>query len=410
MSKIKKSRAFIDRLVTSLESNRQKPLDWNIPEQDLDYMSDTSSAVLQESPRGAKLLIIITIVFFAVALLWTLIAELDEITRGGGKVIPSSQIQIIQNLEGGIIEQLAVKEGDVVDAGQIIVKLNPTRFSASLQEDRLKYLALIAKSARLSAEADGDNFVAPEIVSKEQPELVAKEQKLFESRKQQHQRNVYLIQKELNMTRPLVKEGAISEVEVLRLERQINEIKGQFRNDARTELNEVNAEIKRLEESIIALKDRVDRTSVRSPVRGIVKQLMVSTVGGVIKPGMEIAEIVPLDDSLLVEAKIRPSDIAFLHPGLKAIVKITAYDYAIYGGLDAELEHISADTITDEEGESFYLVRVRTEKSYLGNEKDPLPIIPGMQASVDILTGKKSIFAYLMKPVLRAKERAMTER
>jgi len=291
-----------------------------------------------------------------------------------------------------------------------LLSIDDTRFASSLRENQLKYLALKAKASRLQAESEGVEFIAPPDVLAEQPELVEKEITLYKSRREQHERNMELVNKELEMTRPLVNQGAISEVEVLRLERQVNELDGQFRNDAQAELNDTNAEVKRLYESNLALQDRVDRTKVRSPVHGIVKQLMINTVGGVIQPGMDIAEVVPVEEALIVEAKIRPSDIAFLHPDQDAIVKFTAYDYAIYGGLKAKVEHISADTITDESGESFYLVRVRTDKNYLGTEKEPLPIIPGMLVNVDVLTGKKSVLSYLLKPVLRAKEVALTER
>lgn len=377
---------------------------------DIEYMSDTSSAVLQETPKGGRLILFMALVFFIIAFVWASLAQLDEITRGVGKVIPSRQVQVIQNLEGGIVKDILVKEGDEVSKGQILIKLDDTRFSSSIRENRVKYQTLKAKAARLKAEADGVDFQVPPDLNAINPEVIAKEQKLFATRRQQHEKDYQLLNRELNMTRPLVKDGVVSEVELLRLERQVNEIKGRFQNDARTEYNATVAEMAVLEESITALQDRYARTDVRSPVYGIVKQLLVNTEGGVVKPGMDLVEVVPLEDSLRVEAKIRPADIAFLTPQQHAIVKFTAYDYAIYGGLDAKVEHISADTITDEQGESYYLVRVRTDKNYLGSEKNPLPIIPGMLTSVDILTGKKSVLAYLLKPVLRAKQRALTER
>jgi len=392
------------------EEEEKRVRHWNAAPEDMEYMSDTSAAILQETPRGGRSILMIAVLFFAVMILWASLAQLDEITRGSGKVIPSTQVQVIQNLEGGILEEIFVREGEVVAKGQIIVQLDETRFASSQKENRLKYLALKAKAARLKAEAENSKFVPPEDVQKEMPELVEKEKALYESRRSQHIRELSLAQKELNMTRPLVAEGAISEVEVIRLERQVNEIRGKFRNDARTELNTVNAEVGALEEFSKAAEDRVRRTRVRSPVKGTIKQLKVTTVGGVLQPGQEIAEVVPLEDTLLVEAKVRPSDIAFLHPGQKAVVKFSAYDFAIYGGLDGKVEHISADTIVDEEGESFYLVKVRTDQNYLGSESDPLPIIPGMTAGVDVLTGKKSVLTYLLKPVLRAKQRALTER
>ncbi|MCP4997128.1 MAG: HlyD family type I secretion periplasmic adaptor subunit, partial [Gammaproteobacteria bacterium] len=427
---------------------------------DLEYVDDTHAAILLQTPRGGRIILWMVVLFLAAAMGWAYWATLDEITTGIGKVIPSSQIQVVQNLEGGILSSLLVHEGDQVAEGQILLHIDDTRFSSSLRETQQQYLALKAKGARLLAEATTSEFVPPEEVVKAQPDLVRQERALFRSKmdelnankailreqdaqlkqelvelsaKRSHLRSsLNLINKELQMTRPLVAAGATSEVEVLRLERQVNDIAGdlraatlsmpkvkskqkeiekkvseldiRFRKDAQVELNDVNAELYKIEETSVALEDRVSRTAVRSPVKGTIKQLMVNTIGGVIQPGMELVEIVPLDDSLLIEAKIRPKDIAFLHPGQHTTVKITAYDFAIYGGLDGQLEHISADTIREEdEEESFYLVRIRTAQTYLGSAQKPLPIISGMQAEVDIMTGKKTVLDYLLKPVLRAK-------
>lgn len=252
------------------------------------------------------------------------------------------------------------------------------------------------------------------------------------------QRSLDLLSRELKMTEPLVEAGAISEVDVLRLRRQVSDLQGEldavklsiprleslldeaekkleevelsFRAKAREQLADVLSELSQLQESAVALQDRVKRTEVRSPVRGTIKQVLVTTVGGVVQPGMDLVEIVPLDDTLLVEAKISPRDIGFIGPGQEAVVKITAYDFAIYGGLKGRVEQISADAIQDQDGKNFYLVRVRTEKNHLGTDEHPLPIIPGMQAKVDILTGKKTVLQYLLKPVLRAKQKALRER
>ncbi len=383
-----------------------------------------------------------------------------------GKVIPSSQIQKVQNLEGGILSEILVKVGDVVDKGQLLLRIDKTRFSAPYQESRIKVLALKAKIARLEAETEGRDFVVPAEVMREKPEIGRREQELFKSRKQELEaslkilqekytqrqqelaeaqahlnevsRTFRLLQKELAMTRPLVKTGAVSEVELLRLQRQASELKGEiettrasiprikstmaearqaineeklnYANKAKEELNDAYARLESLSATALALEDRLERTEVRSPVRGTVNQILVNTIGGVIQPGMDLIEIVPLEDSLLIEARISPRDIAFLHPKQKAMVKFTAYDFTIYGGLEAELEHISADSITDDKGNSYYLVRVRTKKNYLGPSSDPLPIIPGMVATVDILTGKRTILSYLLKPVLRAKMMALRER
>jgi adhesin transport system membrane fusion protein len=247
-----------------------------------------------------------------------------------------------------------------------------------------------------------------------------------------------LAQEELKLTQPAFEQGAVSRVELLQIEREVNQMQGdmeatklalprarsslreaqtkleestaKFRADAQEELTKVKAELDKIRESSVSLEDKVQRTQVRSPVKGIVKQIQINTVGGVIKPGMNLIEIVPLEDSLLIEAKVRPEDIGFIKPGLTAMVKLTAYDFAIFGGLPAKVENISADTILDEEGNSFYLVRVRTDKSYLGTDEAPLPIIPGMQASVDVITGKKTLLDYLLKPILKAQQNALRER
>ncbi|MFZ3203646.1 MAG: HlyD family type I secretion periplasmic adaptor subunit, partial [Pseudomonas sp.] len=260
----------------------------------------------------------------------------------------------------------------------------------------------------------------------------------FASKQNQFRNSLDLLRQEIRMSEPLVAEGAISPVEVLRLkraevesrgqlqattlampraesaikevERKIDETRGRFRSDALTQLNEARTDLSKIQSTGKALEDRVNRTLVTSPVRGIVKQLLVNTIGGVIQPGSDLVEIVPLDDTLLVETRIRPQDIAFLHPGQEAIVKFTAYDYTIYGGLKAKLEQIGADTVTDDEGNSFYVIKLRTDKSHLGNEEHPLLIIPGMVASVDIITGKKSVLSYLLKPIIRARAEALRER
>jgi adhesin transport system membrane fusion protein len=260
----------------------------------------------------------------------------------------------------------------------------------------------------------------------------------FASKQSQFRSSLELLRQEIRMSEPLVAEGAISPVEVLRLrraevesrgqlqattlampraeaaikevERKIDETRGRFRSDALTQLNEARTDLSKIQSTGKALEDRVNRTLVTSPVRGIVKLLLVNTIGGVIQPGSDLVEIVPLDDTLLVETRIRPQDIAFLHPGQEAIVKFTAYDYTIYGGLKAKLEQIGADTVTDDEGNSFYVIKLRTDKSHLGSVEHPLLIIPGMVASVDIITGKKSVLSYLLKPIIRARAEALRER
>lgn len=438
----------------------------NIKQKDIDLVTDIRTTILVESPRGGRSVIWLTLILFVCAIWWASVSEVEEVTRGMGKVVPSSQIQIVQNLEGGILAETYVNIGDIVKKGQLLMRLDEKRFSAPFQEYRYKYLALTAKAARLTAETEGTEMVLAKEVEDENPSIAAREWQLYASRKaelvttieileekakQRRQdiaeleekrteltRTYRLLKKEVELTEPLVGEGAVSEVEILRLKREsstmlgeiaatklavpraksqlneaLKEIKEeqlQFSNSAKRELNEVQAELDALSATSVALADRLERTSIRSPVYGTVKQVLVNTVGGVIQPGMDLLEIVPLEDTLLVEAQIKPSDIAFLRPDQEAMVKFTAYDFTIYGGLDAELEYISADSVVDEKGNAYYQVRVRTEQNYLMGNEGKMPIIPGMVANVDILTGKKTILSYLLKPVLKAKQSALRER
>lgn len=433
---------------------------------DAEFMSEVSAATLESAHRAGHSLLVLSLAFFLVAGWWAYVTSLDEVTRGEGKVIPSSKIQVIQNLEGGILDDVLVTEGQIVEKGQVLLKIDDTRFSSSVRETELKYYELLARSTRLKAESDGVDFIVPEEVISTNPTLAANERALYLSRQrelksaievlelQQAQRRQELIErrakqsqliegyelsnKELKMSEPLVDLGVISEVEVLRLRRTVNQLYGemeanrlaiprtqsalneaqqkvieqtiQFKTDAASQFSEVNAELSRTRETIFSAKDRVTRTHVRSPLKGTIKQLKINTVGGIIQPGMDLLEIVPIEDNLLIEAKIRPSDIAFLRPGQEAMVKLTAYDFSIYGGLPAKLERISADTIKDEKDESFYLIYLRTDKNYIFHKNVKLNIIPGMTTTVDILTGKKTVFDYLLKPILKAKNEALRER
>ena len=448
--------AYIDRLTALLGAQRN--------DQDASFDANADWAIAEETPRVARLVVWGSAAAVVVLLLWSHFAVLDEVTRGEGKVIPSRQVQVLQSLDGGMVSEILVREGQTVHIGDLLLKVDPTRMVSSLRENRAQYLALLAKAARLKALSDGNRYAPPEEVTKEAPEIAEQERALFESRRaeldatvgvarqqaaqrtqelvsvrarrEQAAQSFSLTARELEMTRPLAKSGAVSDVELLRLERDVARYRGErdsasadiprlesaiaeanrkvqevdltFRNIARSELSETNAKLSALSEGSTALQDKVDQTEIRSPVNGTVKQLKVNTVGGVVQPGKDLIEVVPSDDALLLEARILPRDIAFLSPGQKALVKFTAYDFATYGGLDATLEHISADTVVDEKGNAFFLVRVRTLSTSIGPKK--LPIIPGMVAEVDILTGKKSVLAYLMKPVLRAKATAMTER
>jgi adhesin transport system membrane fusion protein len=427
--------------------------------QDTEFMPEVDGAILEDSPWLARATVWSVSACLIVALIWAKFAVLEEVTTGEGKAIPSSKVQVIQNLEGGIVTEIFVREGQVVNKGDVLLRLDATRFISNKGETEADRLALLARVERLSAEAEGRPLALADELVKEAPQLVEDEMALYRSRQQrleseqntlkeqlrqktqelaefrakaqQYRSSLGLVQQELSMSQPLVAAGAISEVEILRLRRSAVEMRGSleatnlaipraesamqeiesklnestltFRTEALKELNEVRTELKKITSTSVAIQDRVSRTTVNSPVYGVIKLLKVNTIGGVVQPGDPMVEVVPLEDNLLIEARIRPQDVAFLHPGQKAMVKFTAYDYTIYGGLKAKLELISADTITDEEGNSFYLIQVRTDKSHLGNDDHPLLIIPGMVATVDIVTGEKSVLDYLLKPVLKAR-------
>ncbi|MGI4839860.1 MAG: HlyD family type I secretion periplasmic adaptor subunit [Janthinobacterium lividum] len=430
-------------------------------------MPEVNKALIDDAPRIVRLTIWAVIAFFTFLVLWAHFAVIDEVTKGEGKAIPSSKIQKIQNLEGGIVAQIYVHEGEIVDAGAPLIRLDDTRFKSNVGETDADRVAAELRVERLSAEVDGRplNFTAD--VRQRAPKQTADEESLYQSRRQQlgdeigglqqqlvqrqqelreyqskqeqYRNSLGLLRQEIGMSEPLVAQGAVSPVEMLRLkrsevetrgqmdstglaipraqaainevQRKVDETRGKFRSDALTQLNEARTNLNKAQATSKGLEDRVSRTMVTSPVRGIIKQLLVNTVGGVIQPGSDLVEVVPLDDTLLVEARIRPQDIAFLHPGQEAIVKFSAYDYTIYGGLKAKLEQIGADTIQDEDKKNtYYVITLRTEKSHLGTDEKPLLIIPGMVASVDIITGKKSVLSYLLKPIIRARAEALHER
>jgi adhesin transport system membrane fusion protein len=430
---------------------------------DADFIADADYYMIYQEPLRARLLVRTIGIVVAVSIILASVIQIDEITRGEGKVIPSRQLQVLQSLDGGIVSQIAVQEGQVVEADQLLLQIDSTRFESSAREGQAQYSSLAAKAARLRALAEGKRFEPPAETLKSEPEIVEEERRLYEaraseldaqlsiSRQQLTQRQEELTEmrakrdqashaydlsaRELTVTKPLLASGAVSEVELLRLERDVARFRGErdmataqiarvqsavaeaskkiqevelnFRNEARKELAETLGKLNAMTETNVGLADKVKHSGIRSPVKGTVKRLLVNTVGGVVQPGKDIVEIVPLEDALLLEAKVLPRDIAFLRPGQKSIVKFTAYDFSIYGGLEGKLEQIGADSLTDEKGNTYYIVRVRTDRPSLGQN---LPIIPGMVAEVDIVTGQKSILSYLLKPVLRAKQAALTER
>jgi membrane fusion protein, adhesin transport system len=392
---------------------------------DMLYMRDMHQAMVAEKQNVIGITLILLLVFLAVALYWADHYQLEEITRGNAKVIPSSREQIIQSLEGGILSAMMVKEGDIVKQGQPLLKIDPTKAKAFYQEGQNKALALRATAARLRAEARGIPLKFSADVKK-LPELVANETNTYQAKRQAVEQSIatikrskQLIGRELAMTEPMAAKGLVSEIELLRMRRQYNDLELQiqerfnkYRADAANELNKVESELSQTTENVGARQDQVKRTTINAPLRGTVKNIRMNTIGGVVQPAQDIMEIVPLEDRLLVEAKIRPHDVAFLHPGLPAMVKISAYDYSIYGGLEGEIEIISPDTLREErktEEENYYRVLVRTKNSTLMNNGKALPIIPGMTASVEIRTGEKSVLDYILKPVLKARE-AMRER
>jgi adhesin transport system membrane fusion protein len=427
------------------------------------FEAEAEAVMSRQRTHRAQLIVRTAVVVVLLLVVWAALAHVDEVTRGEARVIPSRQLQLVQSLDGGIVSEILVQEGQVVERDQLLLKIDETRATSGMRESAAQGFALRARQARLRALAEGVGFQPPAAADEEERRIVDDERRLYESRqselstllainRQQLQqreqelseararrasaeRSLELSQQELTKTRPLLASGAVSEVDILRLEREVSRARGDaeqasaqiarvqaaigeaqrkiqeteltFRNEARKEMAEVVGRLNALNEGAVALADKVDKSQIRSPVRGRVQRLLANTVGGVVQPGKDIVEIVPLDDALVLEARIQPKDIAFIAPGQAATVKFSAYDFSIYGGMQAEVENISPDTVVDERGNAFYLVRVRTQSARFN---DQLPIIPGMTAEVDILTGNKSVLAYLLKPVLKAKAYALRER
>jgi adhesin transport system membrane fusion protein len=434
-------------------------------DQDLSYMSSLSAAVVQRSPRYLINTVLVIFLFFIFTFIWMAWANIDVVVRGSGKVIPARHIQQVQSLEGGVVADILVREGDLVDANQALLKLSDVAFASSYQEGRLKYDELVARSVRLRAEAHDEKFNTSDEFDEELAELLRSELSLFESnadqltetlsiykqqitqqenslkeaqsRVNQLSRELKLVRDEIKIKKPLMEEKIISEIDFIQLQRKEAELEGEleiakiamprlqasieeargklsqseldFRNKAKKELNEVLAEISRIAQTQQALEDRVSRTTLRSPVKGVVKRLHANSIGGVVSPGAPVIEIVPLGDSLLVEVQIKPADIATIRVDQMTRLKFSAYDFAIHGSLSGKVSFVSADTITDDEGNSYYVVRVQPDQAYIGKEDQNLPIKVGMTSEADIITDKKSILAYLLKPINRGLEKALTE-
>jgi len=434
--------------------------------EDYEFMNSLSAAVAENTPKKMRWVLYFWVIAVALFLAWASFTEIDEITRGAGEVVPSGENQMIQNLEGGIVKDILVKVGESVKKGQPLMKIDNQKSEAQRDSTNIKELELRAKMIRLKAESEGEQFEVTYAFEQSIPELIHNERSLYLSRERQidakirgledkkiqkeqelteikqrivHlKRSVSLINEEVKMMRPMVRQGVKSKITFMKLQREENKIKedlssaknsiprieagiseilnnieeakSDFKNQAKKELNEVTAEAMRIKENSDALGDQIERTTVRSPIKGVIQKLYMHTLGGVIKPGEDLIEIVPTDDALWLEVKIKPSDIAFVYPGQKTVVKFSAYDFAIYGSLSGEVVHIGADTTKDHKENAFYTIHIKTDKNHLGTESKPLKIIPGMTVNVDIMTGKKTVMDYILKPILRAKQYTFTER
>jgi len=393
---------------------------------DLDFIADCKAAFLEEKMPYANVLLLTVVGIVSAFLLWAYHSRVSELTRGQGKVIPSGSIQIVQSLEGGILSDLFVSESDLVEKGQVLAKLDDTATLSSYRESLIERDNLVAKITRLDAESQQlEDVRFPQYLEESNSGLIKSETLLFHTRRDQINTNQERLQKsldlkvrELSITKPLAESGVVSQVELLRLETMVNDLQGQMEREKSEYLNEVvsqnneyKTKLSQIEQTILAYEDRLSRTDIRAPLSGIVNKIHVKTLGGVLQPGAPIAEIVPIEDNLLVEAKISPSDIAFVKLEQEATVKLTAYDYSIYGGLEGKVARISADTfLNEEDGQSYYHIHIRTGERSLKTTTETFQVLPGMVAQVDIKTGKKSVLDYILKPLMRAKMNAFTER
>lgn len=381
-----------------------------------------------DRPKPSKdhRLIIAVSAMFTCFFIWAYFFPLAEVSSGMGTVIPSSREQIVQSLKGGVLASLDVRQGDIVEQGQVLAQLDPTQSAANVAESEARYFAAVATAARLRAEVtDAVAIDFPERLA-DRADLIATEQALFVSRRQGFseqlsglEQGLDLLEQEVAIVSGLQDTGAASRVELIKLQRQqieteleIARLRGDYMVQARQELSKVNADANVYLSEMNERSDQVSQLTLRAPMRGVVQDVAVTTIGGVIPPNGELLTIVPLDDQLMIEARISPRDIAFIHPGQKALVKISSYDYAIYGGLEGEVVSISPNTVRDEIKPEIYYYRVfiETTSDALENTNgDEFPIVPGMIATVDIQTGSKTVWEYLIKPFNRAQE-ALRER
>ncbi len=456
----------IDKLAKNKVSERDILLKRGIINAQLnhtDWVIDAEWAKIQQKPLRASALLYVTILSLVALFIWSVYAPLDEITRGVGKVIPSHKLQIVQSMDGGIIKNILVREGEFVEKGQLLIQIDSTRSESSLYENVARVSALKAEVIRLKALINKTELIFPKELSDNASDYVQREEHLYLSNlaelnerknilesqlfqkeqalgealayEDQYQKNIKLLTKELAAVQPLLETGAVSEVEISKLTRELNSLEGELaktksmikRNqgaiqEAKNKINELEAismnvwreqlsesstKLAALNQAAKGLEDRVKQTDIRAPIKGTIQRLFTNTVSGVVNPGQTLLEILPTDDLLIVETKIRPRDIAFIHPGQKAIIKFSAYDFAIYGGVEATVTHISPDSITDEKNETYYVVKLKTD---MANVHKSIEVISGMTAQTDIITGKKTVLEYIFKPILRASSKAMSER
>ncbi|GJL86107.1 MAG: HlyD family type I secretion periplasmic adaptor subunit [Micavibrio sp.] len=433
---------------------------------DTDFMSELEAATSLKPALSSTLLLFSIIGLVVFGFFWAAFSQVEEITRGQGQVVPSQEIQVVQSLEGGVLQEILVKEGELVKKDQILLRISDVQFSSQEKGTEARFLELGAKKARLESEASGKTFVLPSEIIEKVPKIASNEKALYDSR-QKELKNAYAIlddkinkasadlsevkaqinrlyqnrkslQQELDITKEMVKKRAVPKLEEIRLQRELNDVSGQinaqsqrktgleadlrgtkkeresqddqFRSQALSELNGVETEISGLKENLKSIGDRVYRAELRSPVDGVVNNIALTTIGGVVEPAQRLVEIVPVDDELKIIARVIPSEVAFIRPGQDVKVKITSYDPQRYGSLEGKLMRIGAGSVNDQEGNVFFEIEVRTEKNYMGSAENPLPITPGMVAETEVITGKRTILEYLMKPILRARERAFTER
>ena len=432
---------------------------------DLEYMSELEEAIRLKPHWTSTLLLLLIVGFVGCMLIWASVAKVDERVRGQGRIMPSSDIQMIQSLEGGILSELLVEEGQRVSKGQILMRIDDVLLASEERGIEAQMVSLQIRKARLQAEAKGQAFALSKTIRNKAPKISATEEKLYQSRQKElltaldiikdeeaeskanlgevkasinkYVKSRDLIKKELDIAKRLVAKRAMPEIEKLRLERQYSEVRGNlataaqarkglearlraskkrhtekvssFQSEALGLLNETETKIKSITESLKSAEDRVSRTELKSPVEGIVKRIYLKTQGGVVEPAQRLIEIVPVDDVLMVRARVYPEDIAFLRPGQKVRVGITAYDAQIYGSLWGKLERIGADAVRESDGSMYFEIDVRTDSNNLGTEDSPLVITPGMVAETEVITGKRTILSYLLKPVLRIADRAFTE-